>query len=55
MVPNFSKKIINNKKNNKIINNTLKEYHILKDMMQKFPTITNIKNKKLMTYIEVFE
>ena len=55
IVPNSSKKIINNKKNNKHFNNTLKEYHILKDMLQKFPTITNIKNKKLKTFIDVFE
>lgn len=54
-VSNFSKKIINNKNNNKQINNILKEYHILKDMMQKSQTITSIKNKKLMTYIDVFE
>ena len=55
IVYNTFKKIIDKKKNNKQINNTLKEYNILKDMLQKFPTITNIKIKKLMTYLDVFE
>ncbi len=48
-----TKKIII-KKNNKV-NNILKEYYLLKDMIQKMPDFSNIKTQKLKTYLDVFE
>ena len=49
------KKFMSNKKNHKEINNILKEYNFLKEMMQKSPSYIDIKSKKLMTYKDVFE
>ena len=48
-------KFMSNKKNNREINNILKEYNFLKEMMQKSPSFIDIKSKKIMTYIDVFE
>ena len=50
----YIKKILSNGKN-KEMNNIFKEYNLLKDMMENFPSFTNIKTKKLMTYMDVFE
>ena len=44
------KKFMPNKKNKKEVNNILKEYNFLKEMMQKSPSFIDIKIKKLMTY-----
>ena len=58
--PNENKEIkispylITNKKNNKI-NNIIKEYIFLKDMMNELPNFSNIKTNKMITYTDIFE
>ena len=42
------------KKDSKV-NNILKEYNLLKDLIQKIPDFNNIKTRKLNTYIDIFE
>ena len=48
-------KFMPNKNNNKEINNILKEYNFLKEMLRKSASFIDIKSKKLMTYMDVFE
>ena len=40
---------------NKIINNIIKDYSLLKDMIQSYNSNIVFKNKKLITYMEVFQ
>lgn len=54
-ISSMNKKTILNKSNNKEIKNIFKEYNILKEMMQNFSSNIIFKNKKLMTYLDVFE
>lgn len=54
-ISSMNKKAILNKSNNKEIKNIFKEYNILKEMMQNFSSNIIFKNKKLMTYLDVFE
>ena len=49
--PTIDKKIIKNKN----INNIIKEYSLLKDMIQSYNSNIVSKNKKLITYMDVFE
>ena len=49
---NMKKLMIHN--NNKV-NNFLKEYNLLKDLIQKTSNFCNIKTQKLKTYIDIFE
>lgn len=53
--PIIQKKLTITKKNNKEINNIIKEYNLLKEMMQKMPSFSNIKTQKLITYSDIFE
>ena len=46
--------LLANKKNSKI-NNIIKEYNLLKDLMQNLPNFNNIKTKKFITYTDAFE
>ena len=48
------KKFMIHKKDSKV-NNILKEYNLLKDLIQKIPDFNNIKTRKLNTYIDIFE
>jgi hypothetical protein len=48
------KKFMLHKKDSKV-NNILKEYNLLKDLIQKIPDFNNIKTQKLNTYIDIFE
>ena len=54
-IPSMSKKTTLNRSNNKEVNNIFKEYNILKEMMQNYSSNIITKNKKLMTYMDVFE
>lgn len=46
---------ISNKKNNTEINNILREYNLLKELMNESTSFVDIKTKKLITYVDLFE
>ena len=53
--PNITKKLAIKKKNNKEINNIIKEYNLLKEMMQKMHSFSDIKTQKLIIYSDISE
>lgn len=51
----FNNNKILNTKNNAEINSIIREYNLLKELMNQSASFVDIKTKKLMTYVDIFE